>query len=767
MSIGCLGDSSLMNFDIFGDLFLNIAALEKFVYSIKITANSWTSIVISHYYTNDNNAYAITVNVNGTIQFFNVSTQPTVFTHVSLIAFPFIPFGSFPFGSIKNFSIYSKTQVSQSRWSKDSHFNASFNSSSCRIKYCVNCPGNSTELESCTRFYFDSFIMEKETQIVKGNLATTLKTLSQEYSMSFEIKPSVFETFWTSVIHLTTGNNVGSYGDRTPAVFFCENATCPLLGCFKIGFVFSGKMNYDILTTNPIKLDVWSSIKVVQKYMYGKYMYLIQLNCENIFYNENTDAKELSNIQVYISDPWHDVQPGLIRNLKITNRMPVIWSQWSEWSQCNASYIITRTRSCSNNQLFNCFGNNTENNSCSNIYQVFWSQWSIWSSCNATYGFMNRTRECNSSHTMNHCNGNNIGVIECFVFWTPWSNWSVCNDTYGFMNRSRSCNVSNPRNRCDGNNFDVMKCYVFWTPWSNWSICNDTYGFKNKSRSCNTSNLISWCDGNYLDVMECYVFWSQWSIWTNCSNATYGFMNRTRECNSSHSIDRCYGRDIERVNCFENWATWSECSITCGLGYRSRTLLNSIYSEVIVESCILVNCPEDGMWGSWGITNCSKMCGSGIIFFNRSCNNPHQSFNGRDCIGVSNYTEDCNTYLICPVNGNWSIWSSWSLCSQPCGGGVKSRFRSCSNPTPSFGGLDCVGNVRGFESCAQRNCISVKLNLAVNFIDKDYTNSYSILTVKPCINLRNDIQDAIATLYRRFDVNATFNVVINSIESRP
>ncbi|XP_074547063.1 complement component C7-like [Halichoeres trimaculatus] len=39
------------------------------------------------------------------------------------------------------------------------------------------------------------------------------------------------------------------------------------------------------------------------------------------------------------------------------------------------------------------------------------------------------------------------------------------------------------------------------------------------------------------------------------------------------------------------------------------------------------------------------------------------------------------------IHGGWSCWSSWGSCS----GGQRSRTRSCNNPTPSRGGLHCVG----------------------------------------------------------------------------
>ena len=47
------------------------------------------------------------------------------------------------------------------------------------------------------------------------------------------------------------------------------------------------------------------------------------------------------------------------------------------------------------------------------------------------------------------------------------------------------------------------------------------------------------------------------------------------------------------------------------------------------------------------------------------------------------------------IAGDWSSWGDWSTCSSSCGGGVRERRRMCNNPTPSCGGLECVGNEEG------------------------------------------------------------------------
>jgi hypothetical protein len=56
------------------------------------------------------------------------------------------------------------------------------------------------------------------------------------------------------------------------------------------------------------------------------------------------------------------------------------------------------------------------------------------------------------------------------------------------------------------------------------------------------------------------------------------------------------------------------------------------------------------------------------------------------------------------VDGIWSPWSSWSSCDVTCGSGSLLRHRTCTNPAPQNGGLDCPGNGTELKTCQLKLC---------------------------------------------------------------
>lgn len=66
----------------------------------------------------------------------------------------------------------------------------------------------------------------------------------------------------------------------------------------------------------------------------------------------------------------------------------------------------------------------------------------------------------------------------------------------------------------------------------------------------------------------------------------------------------------------------------------------------------------------------------------------------------------CSLILYHLVNGGFGAWNEWTTCSQTCGGGTQQRSRDCNNPSPSFGGDDCVGEASGVQLCNTQLCPS-------------------------------------------------------------
>lgn len=57
------------------------------------------------------------------------------------------------------------------------------------------------------------------------------------------------------------------------------------------------------------------------------------------------------------------------------------------------------------------------------------------------------------------------------------------------------------------------------------------------------------------------------------------------------------------------------------------------------------------------------------------------------------------------IDGGWSEWSDYSSCSYSCGGGVQYKSRTCTNPTPQNGGMDCEGESVGqWRICNPQAC---------------------------------------------------------------
>ena len=190
--------------------------------------------------------------------------------------------------------------------------------------------------------------------------------------------------------------------------------------------------------------------------------------------------------------------------------------------------------------------------------------------------------------------------------------------------------------------------------------------------------------------------WGKWSRWGTCSaTCGGGIRQRLRECTAPDGeggrepCGLCKGEREERESCndwkcpfWSEWAPWSQCSSTCGQGERTRqrtcdgTNFRVTYDESAPpdlpcpgagterESCDAGPCPAWTPWTSW--SQCSQSCGGGSRTRIREC---RKGRNYGDCVGEDEETEACNDDK-CPA---WTEWAEWTQCTKSCGGGKRTK----------------------------------------------------------------------------------------------
>ncbi|XP_057292316.1 coadhesin-like [Hydractinia symbiolongicarpus] len=231
--------------------------------------------------------------------------------------------------------------------------------------------------------------------------------------------------------------------------------------------------------------------------------------------------------------------------------------------------------------------------------------------------------------------------------------------------------------------------------------------------------------------------YSNWSEYGTCSvRCGGGSQERTRTCTNpspkhdgldctrlgpSSSTRVCNQQPCPVNGGYSNWSEYGTCSVRCGGGSqeRTRTCTNPspkhggldctrLGPSSSTRVCNQQPCPVNGGYSNWSeYGTCSVRCGGGSQERTRTCTNPSPKHGGLDCtrLGPSSSTRVCNQQP-CPVNGGYSNWSEYGTCSVRCGGGSQERTRTCTNPSPKHGGLDCtrLGPSSSTRVCNQQPC---------------------------------------------------------------
>ncbi|XP_067940287.1 hemicentin-1-like [Watersipora subatra] len=223
--------------------------------------------------------------------------------------------------------------------------------------------------------------------------------------------------------------------------------------------------------------------------------------------------------------------------------------------------------------------------------------------------------------------------------------------------------------------------------------------------------------------------WEEWTSWSGCSvTCGYGLQTRSRTCTSpapANGGQECVGSAEVNKAClpmdcavngrWSDWLPWETCSATCGKAERVRRRYCDNPAPkhggapcpeepMVVEACDVPACPVDGNWTRWSPWQpCSLTCGDGYQERYRFCSEPSPSNGGLPCYGADTDRRQCNN-AECPVHGFWSSWGSWDTCTVSCGGGQRLRKRLCGNPAPANGGRQCIGFAEQLDYCNPELC---------------------------------------------------------------
>ncbi|XP_074532750.1 adhesion G protein-coupled receptor B3 isoform X3 [Halichoeres trimaculatus] len=212
----------------------------------------------------------------------------------------------------------------------------------------------------------------------------------------------------------------------------------------------------------------------------------------------------------------------------------------------------------------------------------------------------------------------------------------------------------------------------------------------------------------------------EWSQWSSCSvTCGQGSQVRTRTCVSPYGT-HCSGPLRESRVCnntapcpvhgvWEEWSPWSLCSFTCGRGHRTRTRMCAPPQhggracdgpETQTKLCNIALCPVDGQWQEWSSwSDCSVTCANGTQQRTRQCS--AAAHGGSECRGHWAESRECHN-PDCTANGQWNPWGPWSGCSKSCDGGWQRRARVCQGAATT--GQQCDGNGEEVRKCSDQRC---------------------------------------------------------------
>uniref|UniRef100_UPI00398F2C8D spondin-1-like n=1 Tax=Pristiophorus japonicus TaxID=55135 RepID=UPI00398F2C8D len=363
--------------------------------------------------------------------------------------------------------------------------------------------------------------------------------------------------------------------------------------------------------------------------------------------------------------------------------------------------------------------------------------------------------------------------------YSNWSQWSACSSSTcekGKRMRQRMlkaqldlsvpCPHTQDFEPCMGpgcRDDDASTCMM--SEWISWSPCSLSCGMGMRSRERYIKQYPedgSVCTLPTEEKEKCIVneecasntcFVTEWGEWEECSaSCGMGSKRRLRMVKMHPSdgsmckvetvqMEKCGMPDCQTIPCMLTlWSDWSDCSVTCGIGMRSRWRMLKSPAEVgecneeleQVEKCMLPECPTDCMvsdWSEW--SECNKSCGKGHVIRSRTIKLEPQ-FGGALCPETVQRKKckvrKCSRRLSdekrrrkeAPerqrnkqLRGDPEIpehtgckmrpWTGWNECSKFCGGGIQERFMVVKRKYRTSQITSCK-DMREIRACSVHPC---------------------------------------------------------------
>ncbi|XP_060565047.1 hemicentin-1-like [Ruditapes philippinarum] len=197
----------------------------------------------------------------------------------------------------------------------------------------------------------------------------------------------------------------------------------------------------------------------------------------------------------------------------------------------------------------------------------------------------------------------------------------------------------------------------------------------------------------------------------NCGsspNIHAGIIGRDISARQLHTCHECCSID----NCNKHLCEHPKPSACIDDAKADCAWLNTVFNICMDIHHAKAECPKfcglctlvDGNWAPWSDwSTCDVTCDNGTRTRTRTCTDPAPADGGLDCIGKMTEINICSKQL-CPVHGGWTRWSNWESCSVTCDSGIQKRHRNCSNPVPDRYGDHCFGDTMDARLCMPGPC---------------------------------------------------------------